>query len=254
MQRASLGPTAMLLVLAGAACSTGPSDTGRLEFQLATTGTGASTSPPALANVTVTRGGNIIVITQVQLVARKIKLQRANGSCPTPDLSDAGDGDKDDLPGCPNLRLGPLLLDPPLVDGAETSFSIDLPAGTYDEVKLQIHKPTNHNSDATFVAANPGFMGVSIKVNGTFNGVPFTFTTDLTSVIEAEFNTPVEVVADGTTSITLLLDVRGWFLDAGGVALLSPLTLSQQGRQRVEQNIRTSFHAFKDDDHDGDAD
>ena len=251
MHRASLGLTAMFVVLAGTACSTAPGDTGRLAFQLASNGTGASASPLASADVSITRGGNVIVISQVQLVARRIKLKRVDGACPTPDLSEAGDGDKADAPECPNLKLGPLLLVPPLVDGAQTSFSIDLPAGMYKEIELQIHKPTNNTSDAAFLAANPGFLGVSIRMTGTFNGVPFTFTTDITNEVEVEFDTPMEVKIGGTTSLTLLLDVRGWFLDAGGTALLSPAALTQQGRQQVEQNIRRSFHAFEDEDHNG---
>jgi hypothetical protein len=251
MHRSSLGPTALLVLLAGAACSTGPSNTGRLVFQFATTGTGASVSPMTLADVSVSRGNDVIVISQAQLVARRIKLKRVNGSCPIPDLSDAGDDDKGDSPECPNLRLGPLLLDPPLVDGARTAFSVDLQPGTYQEVELQIHKPTSSPADVAFVAANPGFVGISIKVTGTFNGAPFSFSTDITSEVEVEFETPVEVLVAGTTSITLLLDVRGWFLAGGGSALLSPLALTQQARQQVEQNIRRSFHAFEDEDHDG---
>ena len=60
-------------------------------------------------------------------------------------------------------------------------------------VKLQIHRPTSDQADAAFLAANPGFMGVSIKVTGTFNGTPFTFTTDLTTEIEMALNKPIEV-------------------------------------------------------------
>jgi hypothetical protein len=51
-----------------------------------------------------------------------------------------------------------------------------------------------------------------------------------------------------------LLDVRGWFLDQGGGSLLNPLSLSQQARSRIEQNIRQSFHVFEDDDQDGEED
>ena len=246
----------VLLVAALAGCSngsTGPNATGRLQFQLATTGTGA-TSSPALAEVSVTRGSDVIVVSSVQLVARKIKLKRANGTCATADLSDAGQGDEADSDECPNLRLGPLLLDPPLGIGAATSFTIDLPAGTYTELRLQIHKPTNHNNDAAFLVANPSFAGVSMKVIGTFNGTPFTFTTNITAEVEIEFAHPVVVSSGGSTGLTMLLDVNGWFLNQGGAALLSPLALTQQTRSQVEQNIRLSFRAFRDQNHDGGED
>ena len=52
----------------------------------------------------------------------------------------------------------------------------------------------------------------------------------------------------------MLLDVNGWFLNQGGAALLSPLALTQQTRSQVEQNIRLSFHAFRDQNHDGGED
>jgi hypothetical protein len=231
------------------ACSDGPAGpegSGTVVFQLATMGTGATTAP-SLA-VSVTRGPDEIIITDVQLVARKIKLGRDEGGCPADIEDDSEDGDE-----CPPLRLGPLLLDPPVDEGADPTFTVDLPAGIYDELMLQIHKPTNNNEDAAFIAANPDFNGVSIRVNGTFNGTPFSFTTDLTQVVKIALDEPVEVVADGEVGLTLLLDVAGWFLDQGGAALLDPAALSQQDRSRVEQNIRQSFHAFEDDDADGET-
>lgn len=246
MQRSSyLAGT--LLVAAALACSDGPAGpegSGTVVFQLATTGTGATTAP-SLA-VSVTRGPDEIIITDVQLVARKIKLGQDDGNCPD-DIED----DSEDDDACPPLRLGPLLLDPPLDEGADPSFTVDLPAGIYDELMLQIHKPTNNNEDAAFIAANPDFNGVSIRVDGTFNGTPFSFTTDLTQVLKIALTEPVEVVEDGEVGLTLLLDVGSWFLDQGGNALLDPAALSQQDRSRIEQNIRQSFHAFEDDDADG---
>ena len=248
MQRSSWIP-AVFLAAAVAACSdnpAGPEGQGTVVFQLATAGTGA-TSAPSLA-VTVTRGTDVIVISDVQLVARKIKLDREDSSCPA-DIEE----DPEEEAECPSLKLGPLLLDPPLEEGVSPTFTVDIPAGVYDELQLQIHKPAGSN-DAAFIAANPDFNGVSIRVNGTWNGTPFTFTTDLTQVIEIELEDPVTVEVDGETGLTLLLDVRGWFLDQGGVALLNPSNLTQQARSRIEQNIRQSFHAFQDDDEDGEAD
>jgi hypothetical protein len=258
--RPFLNPSVLLaLVLAAAGCSSPSSSdsgpTGRVNLRLSTTPTGGVGGSALTADVTVNQGGDVLVISRVQLVARKIKLEQSNGSCPTPVLTSpdgAGrDADSDDTAECPNLRLGPLLLDPPLGEGVQSSFSVDLPAGNYHELDMQIHKPTSSSSDAAFLAANPDFSGVSIKVTGTFNGAPFTYTTDLTAEVEMEFGTPVVVTEGGTTSLTLQLDVRGWFLAQGGGALLNPITLSQQGRQRVEQNIRGSFHSFEDENQDG---
>jgi hypothetical protein len=248
MQSSSWVP-AVFLVAAAAACSdnpAGPEGQGTVNFQLATSGIGVA-SAPSLA-VTVTRGTDVIVISDVQLVARKIKLDREDSSCPA-DIEE----DPEEETECPSLQLGPLLLDPPVEEGVNPSFTVDVPAGVYDQLMLQIHKPTGSN-DVAFIAANPDFDGVSIRVTGTWNGTPFSFTTDLTQVITIELEDPVTVEVDGETGLTLLLDVRGWFLDQGGLALLNPSNLSQEARSRIEQNIRQSFHAFQDDDEDGEAD
>ncbi len=248
---------ALVLTATGCSSSTLPSNsgtTGRLSFQLSTTPTSVGASV-VNTDITVLQGSDALVITDVQLVARKLKLERSNGSCPTPIVTspDSGgrDADSEDTPECPNLKLGPLLLDPPLTAGAQPTFSVDLPPGSYDKLELQIHKPTSSSADATFLAANPAFSGVSIKVTGTFNGTPFTFTTDVTAEVETEFAAPLVVTVGGTMSLTLQLNVRGWFLAESGGALLNPATLTQQGRQQVEQNIRGSFHAFEDENHDG---
>ncbi|MEP6591509.1 MAG: hypothetical protein ABJC19_10025 [Gemmatimonadota bacterium] len=249
---------AAAVVLAAAGCSSTSSSPvagmGRVNVRLssmASTGSGASLLAPG---ITVTQGADVVVIDNVQLVARKIKLERANGSCPTPVVESTGSGKESDEDGtdeCPNLRLGPMLLTPPIGDGVAAAFVVDIPVGTYHELKLQIHKPTSRSADVAFLADNPSFAGTSIKVMGTFNGVPFTFTTDLTVEVEMELETPIVVTEAGNTSLTLLLDVRGWFLAQGGGSLLNPLTLSQQARSRVEQNIRASFHAFRDENQDG---
>jgi hypothetical protein len=211
---------------------------------------------PALADVSVTRGSDVIVISSVELVARKLRLEQEDAACPAEELPDdeGGADDEDDSEECPTLKLGPLLLNPPLGPGAQTFFTADLPVGTYDEVNLQIHRPTDANGDAAFLAAHPDFQGVSIRVTGTFNGTPFTFTTGLTAEIEMELDTPIEVTTAGPTNITIFMDVTGWFVSESGEALLSPLALSTQGQTRVEQNIRRSFHAFEDEDEDGGED
>jgi len=244
--------------------STAPTGMGRVVVQLATA-SGAQNTGPAAADVVVTKGADNIVISQVQLVARKIRLRRSDGSCTEdPDQDEApasllatggktndegaqGDEDED----CPVLKLGPLLLEPPLTDGAVTTFSADVPVGTYTKLRIQIHKPKG-DKDQAFLAAHPDFAGVSIRVKGTFDGAPFTFDSPLTEEEEIVLPTPVDVTLAGTTAFTLFLDVRGWFLDSTGAALVNPT--SPLVRSQIEHNIRASFRAFRDEDHDGDDD
>ena len=236
-----------LLLGAAVACSdsTGPEDQGTVVLQLATTGTGSTTAGLAIP---VTVGGNTLIVEDVQLVARKIRLEQDDGNCSNDDPNEDVEEEENEDEECPVLKLGPLLLDPPIGEGVVPEFTVTVPAGTYEGFQMQIHKPSNHNGDAALVAQHPEFAGVSIKVTGTWNGTPFTFTTDLTTVIEVEFDTPLVIEAEGETAMTLVLDVSDWFLAQGGAALINPLTLTQQTRSQIELNIRQSFHAFEDED------
>ena len=248
------------LIIAGAAAcsSTGPHPTGRVVFQIATAATGPALGPEAAA-VTVNLGTDVVVIDEVQLVARKIRLEKADGCVQEdPESSDDNEGteaddenEADELDeDCPMLKLGPVLLVPPLTDGAQTTFTVDVPVGTYTELKLQIHRPKG-SKDQAFLAAHPDLEDVSIRVKGTYNGSPFTFETGLTEEEEIDLAPPVVVSAEGPTAFTLLLDVRGWFVNQAGTGLVNPLSSGEQDRSLIERNIRSSFHAFEDEDQDG---
>ncbi len=234
----------------------GPAGTGRLTFQLSNS-TGAAAAP------TFTSGADVLTITKVQVVARKIRLERAPGTCPAdsaavsagPSASDGGgetDQEHHDKE-CADVRLAPMLLEPPVDASAKAQFSVDLPEGTYQEMKIQIHKPTPSKRDSALLADHPEFQGISIKVTGTFNGAAFTFTTPVTAEVEVELPTPVEVVAGTPAAVTLQVDLSTWFNGEGG-ALLSPIQPTEQTRHRIEQNIRRSFRVFRDHDHDNHPD
>jgi len=256
-----LNGTPVLVIAAGlaVACSGGtttPHGMGRVVFQLATSGTGTANAPAAV-DVVINKGSDVLVITRVQLVARKIRFRQETSACAedldqddAPAASEADESHDLDDADCPVLKLGPLLLDPPLTDGAETSFTADVPAGTYTRIKLQIHQPRG-SRDQEFLAAHPEFAGVSIRVTGTFNGAPFSFDTGIEEEEEIRLADPIVVTDAGTTAFTLFLDVRGWFLDQSGAALVDPASPSGSIRSLIEHNIRGSFHAFEDDDHDG---
>src|SRR5204862_7797339 len=81
---------------------------------------------------------------------------------------------------CEELEAGPILVDLPL-GGLERMFEATVPAGTFDELRFQIHKPSDDGdaADHAFLVAHPDFAGVSIRVKGTFNGTDFTYTSDL---------------------------------------------------------------------------
>jgi hypothetical protein len=234
---------ALMLTIGG--CS--DSDMGEVSLQLATRGP-ASTASGEPGQLIVTSGPDEIVVDEVQLVLRKVRLDGGPvASCP-----EDAEGDSQ----CAELRLGPALFDLPLGLGAEPIFSAAVPVGTYSGIKFQIHRPTNANEDADFVADHPELEDISIRVLGSYNGAPFTFASDLTEVEDVVFAEPVEVAVDGEIGVTLHVDVAGWFAGEGGTGLVNPSEANDGGpfESLVERQIRESFRAFHDGDLDGAAD
>jgi hypothetical protein len=247
----------ILIVTGLAACSsTGPSGGGStVSFNTAT----HAGTPPAgsLASFstgatpfTITLGANTLVLTDVQLVAKHIEFQRQGKDV-------VCEQDVNAEQDCDELNVGPVLLDLALSAGATQSFSVIVPAGTYDKAELHIHRVSSTDAgDAAFLAANPGFDGVSIKATGTYNGTAFTYTTDLDA--EQEIALSPALTTDGSTpaSVTLFVDVSSWFKTADGTALVDPATalLGQPNQSLVEGNIQVSLKAFEDENHDGVSD
>jgi hypothetical protein len=240
MKRLALGALA-----AAGGCS--DSDLGDVRLQLASHAVAASVED-APGQLVVTAGSDEIVVDLVGLVLRKVRLDGPEAaSCP-----EDAEGDSR----CAELRLGPVLFELPLEGGAEQVFTAAVPVGSYSGLKFQLHRPTNANEDADFVADNPDYEGISILVTGTHNGSPFEFASDLTEVEDVSFPEAVEVAAEGELPVTLLVDVRGWFLNSDGSGLVNPDQANDGGpfESLVEQQIRESFRAFHDGDSDAAAD
>ena len=242
---------ALLAVAAFAACSdsSGPASAGRqVAFQLATKPAGAAlrTAAAAAGTEVIGLGNDTIVLSQVQLVLRRIELERVGGT-----VCDSLIADDD----CEEIKAGPLLLDLPLGAGAAHSFSVAIDTGSYGKIKFEIHKPES-SGDAGFVALHPDFDGVSIRVTGTYNGVAFSYASDLDVEQEHEFVPPVTVTDSTGANLTLFVDLASWFANAGNSGLIDPATANKGGAAEgeVKSNIEASLNAFEDDDHDGQDD
>lgn len=236
--------TVQILALATFASMSGAcsdsTPTGRVTLRLS-----SSMPQPQLAiagtagQVTISLGSDEIVLDQVEIVLRKIRLDgTATASC----IED-GEGDA----GCATIWLGPELFDVPLGEATEPTFTALVPIGSYSRVKFQIHKPSDANGDAAFLVEHPDFENTSIRVTGSYNGTPFTYTTNLTEVEDVALEEPVVVVEDGQLGVTLRVDVTGWFVNQDGTGLVDPAEAgdSQTYESLVEQNIRESFRAFE---------
>ncbi len=206
-------------------------------------------TPFAVASDTMTDGTNTLVITKAELVLREIELERVSD-----DACDEILGD-DDL--CEEFAVGPLLIELPLDGGTATMFTIPVDTGTYDEIEFELHKVSNDDpEDAAFRAAHPDMVGKSIRIQGTYNGQPFTYESDLNEDQEHALVPPL-VIGEGVTStnVTLFVDLNAWFRDAGG-NLVNPQSGNKGGvnENLIRDNIKNSFEAFEDDDRDGSDD
>jgi hypothetical protein len=238
----------MLGILAAGAACVGTNDPGRNASVQVSFATRAAPSTPlfraSLAGVlgdTVVVGADTIVLESVELVLKEIEMKRVE----TPDCV-SGDDE------CEKFELGPVLVNLPLTPGAQQAFSLDsAPAASYNEIEFDIHKPDDGDpDDQAFVAANPDFADISIRVRGTFNGVSFEFTTDLNVEQELELSPPLVIGENASTNVTIFVDVSTWFV-VGGV-LVDPANPAMA--DEIEQNIQNSVEAFEDPDRSGSGD
>jgi len=193
-------------------------------------------------------GNDTLILRSVEVVLQDIELKRAEAAgC------DNVTGNDD----CEEFETGPMLASLGLGTAAtETMISVSAPPGQYDKLEFKIHKPES-SDDAAFIAAHPGFDGVSIRVTGTYSQAgtrsDFVFTSDLDAQQEVELASPITVSAGAGTSVTLRLDVSTWFLNAAGTALVDPASANKglPNESVVKDRIHASIEAFRDDDHDG---
>ncbi len=263
--------SALVALTALAACSgtsAGPSTGTQVTFNLAT----ESATLGGLRGDTLTSANNdTLVIDSVQMVLRDIRFQRTNedfcdqeddslgSSSSRHDEGSSGDSDDDgndgDHDACESFNAGPYLLNLPLGGGVTRGFSVAVDTGSYDQLRIKVHKPEDDGDakDVAFVAAHPEFNKVSIRAVGTFNGQPFAFVTDLNVEQKMDLVPPI-VVADSVTNVDITIDVdlSNWFSDGAG-GLVDPNSGNKGGSNDslVKDNIKDSFRAFRDDDRDG---
>jgi hypothetical protein len=252
---------AAVAVLAGCeSLGTDPSTGAQLSLSLsgsAAVTPSASTQPsaPSFSVVPVTdAGGRSIDITAVQLVLRDVELKR--------DREDAcHEGGDDDS--CERFNAGAKLVTLPLTGGLVTPFTEAIAPGTYDQLRVKIGQPEEENGErAAFYAANPTWpQKATVRVTGTYTSgtgataQPFDVYLGVNAKVEQELDPPV--VVDGTTdpqslNLTLAVDVSSWFENAAG-SLIDPRSISTSPSllAAVENNVRRSFRALRDDDRNG---
>jgi hypothetical protein len=270
----TLRQSALLAVVSAlAACSSGsgPSSGSQVTFSVGTRATPAGApARVAFLSDTFATSSDTIVLETVKLVLRDVRFKRVEDSgCPDDDSlhatslggdgSGSNDGHEDGHDGhadaCESFNAGPFLLDLPLGGGVTQAFSITVDTGTYDQLRIKVHTPRSDGTDpkdAAFLALHPDFQGVSIRATGSFNRTPFTYTTDLSAEQRIALIPALTVAGSAQNKdVTIKVDVSTWFNDGGG-HLVDPGTANAGGPNDplVRENIRRSFHAFEDENHD----
>lgn len=236
---------APLAFLGAAACDA--TGTGRVPVGISFSGQAPAAASAISADVTTSDGGNTLVITKAQIVLREVELKRTP-STQCMDDSSSVDSSNDD---CEELSIGPFLVDIPVTDNTVTSITATVPPDTYREIEFEIHKLGDDTpAERALVAAHPEFDRNSVRVEGTFNGTPFVFFSDVNVELELEFGVPV-VITEENHNVTIQFDLRSWFRN--GSTLINPTTANKGGPNEslVRENIKTSILAFGDDDRNG---
>jgi len=230
-----VAPVALLL----AACdSTAPRPLQRINLS-------ASATPGIVADLIVSGTGGSVRITSAQLTLSHIKLA-SDAACTADDdereqadsnetAADTNETDADnDEHECEPIRVDPVQVNLPLDGTTKVVLDALVPAGSYLGLRAKLERVN--------------VVGVFTDAGGTDHA--FTFTSDAHAEVSVDFATPITVNA-GTSNLTIDVDVGSWFKGASG-AILDPNNAENQ--EAVEHAIRASFHAFEDDNHDGDDD
>jgi hypothetical protein len=242
LSRVVLGALVALAAACGASNTTSPNaKTVSLSFSSKNLASGAAAN--RVSFLTLGSGNDTLVITKAQVVLSKIELATADtATC----ASDSNGGS------CEEIKADPALVDIPVDQSMVTPLVSAIPAGTYTKFEAKVNAvQASDPAGGTFLTSHPDFAGVSVRVEGTFNGTPFVYTGSAGAELELEFTPPLVVDSTGM-NITVNVDISRWFVSGGG-ALVDPTTANAGGpnASMVDNNIHHSFEAFEDDNKDG---
>ena len=254
-------PIAPLALVALAACSdSSSSNAAPVALSFATRSEAITTAPANGATVgagtTIIVGGtDTLRLTSVRLVIDELELLRTtSGTCTGDSGHDSGADDSGHHAAgtsgdCFAFESGPYLVELPLDGNVSSAISVAIPSGSYSKLEMKLRQ-ADSGEDRAFNSAHAEMNGITVLASGTYRGQPFTWRGNVEASLEMHF--PQAMVVDGAGNITVSIDVGGWFRTGTG-AIIDPATAGegQANFATVAQNIRASFGAFEDDDHDG---
>lgn len=215
------------------ACSDDPASndqaTVTMQSQLAASST--SLLKPA---VTSAVGVDSIQITRIRMFIRRLKLHR--------DGTDSVTGDKD-------VKTEPFVIS--FENQAKTFASLAIPAGAYDKVKFEFHRPEASQIDAyldstlfrDFVTG--GRYSViyegSVYTDGVATAIPFTFNSDMTANLSLKFEPSITFAEGSNTTIVMSVDPEDVFTK--GTELLDPR--DPRNQNDIDNNIKAQIKLAK---------
>jgi hypothetical protein len=232
------------ILLVGAGCGSGSkSQAGSARLSVSA----KAVTAPAAATTSGLDLGAGITINRVRVALSEIGLEATAATSASVSVTTSDDSAGHDVGEDPGeVKVGPFLVDlsgTALAGGSISQvLDADVPAGTYRELRIVVAPVAG----ATGALATLG--GNSVVVDGTVDGAPFTFSSQLISVQKREST----VTADsGSSNVTLTVSPAGWFKASDG-SRLDPTIAGN--RSAIELNIGSSIDAFDDDNGDGHED
>ena len=243
-------------VVAGCSSDTTGANRHPVQFSFTTHVATTTTSNVLASDQAVDAAGNL-VLSNVQLVFRKLELDPDGTADCVGEVVDANDFNADDDHGrneeeCEAVSRDPIFVDIPVGNTLKLMpvITVPLAKGTFSELEAKLGPAKDKFTD--FNKAHPELKGNSVRVRGTIkqNGVAtaFDFVAPVRAKLEMELDPPLVVDGITPTNATVSIDVSKWFLDPSG-NVIDPTTATPGSANlaRIESNIRRSFHAFEDD-------
>jgi len=203
--------------------------------------TDQSTSPQAGDNVTLTigvaasgtegAGNNAVAIESAKILLKNIKFHQF----PSDNTQD--------------VKVGSFVVHLNLAGSLNTIAASKVPAGQYDRVRFNLHKPEDFEPipDPEFREGESGQLRYSVIARGVYEGRGFVYKSRENASQEIWFARPILVAEDGVANVTLLVDTNSWFVQNGVV--LDPT--NPGNASAIDDAIKASFrNAFRDDNRD----
>jgi hypothetical protein len=149
-----------------------------------------------------------------------------------------------------NFKTGPFAVKLNLNSSVNLFTTAMIPEGTYDKVKFEIHKLEDGevaNVDTSFSFAGGRY---SVVVYGKFNLVPFIYRSTKSAHQKITFSPAATVNSQTKSNITLSVQPYTWFWN--GADYIDPMLVSNEND--IDNRIKTSFKAFRDNDRNGTPD